>query len=244
MGRLIRFEERHARYARVDLESSDPIWISIAQAGVVVKRSRLGLFGRDLYNETNLKTVVAHCRELDKLFLAPPETMTDPVLGPFTGAALGARNAAALEVLLAVPDLLTSGYRSPRSFSLLEGFIRQHGTFIEKASRWNLGWSEGLLPLSAGTLGELILIYTLAVIAREALTSEAREALMFAYAHLALALPVEEGRDAMSFAEQLTVGQSVDDPKSKRILASGVAALDRQIARVHEFDRRLADICG
>ena len=27
-------------------------------------------------------------------------------------------------------------------------------------------------------------------------------------------------------------------------LSSGAAALDRQIARVHEFDRRLADICG
>src|SRR5688572_23174058 len=102
MGKLIRFEERHARYARVDLESSDPIWISVAQAGVVVKRSRLGFFGRELYNENDLKTVVAHSCELDKLFLASTEPMADPVLAPFTAAALSARNAAALEVLLAV----------------------------------------------------------------------------------------------------------------------------------------------
>lgn len=244
MGRLIRFEERSARYARVDLESLDPIWISVSRAGVAVKRSRLGFFGQAIYSEGDLKTVVAHCRELDKLFLAPSGPVSDPVLAPFTAAALSSRNVTALEVLLAVPDLLTSGYRSERSFGLLQRFTQEHGAFIERASGWNLGWSEDLLPLPARTLAELLLIYALAVVARDALVPEAQMVIRFAYGHLALALPADEGRDSMSFAERLTVGQPVDDPKSKRILTSGAAALERQTAREREFDRRLAEICG
>lgn len=98
MGRLVRFNDSPggACWSRVDLDSGEPVWISIAQNGVLVKRSRMGLLGAKLYEEHDIHKCVDVGRVLDSQFAeyqTPPE-MTNLMLRSFTQAALEATNAA------------------------------------------------------------------------------------------------------------------------------------------------------
>jgi len=36
-------------YANIRMDNGDPVWISVAQTGVVIKKSKLGLFGPKLF---------------------------------------------------------------------------------------------------------------------------------------------------------------------------------------------------
>ena len=100
-GKLIRYlDGKLGCWSRVSLESGDPIWISIAQTGVIVKKSRLGLMGATLYNETNVSTAAKMAQALDAQVskYATPAEMTNPVLRAFTQAALECQSAAQLAV--------------------------------------------------------------------------------------------------------------------------------------------------
>ncbi len=49
MGKLVIYmDDKTHCWSRVDLENGDPVWIIVAQTGVVVKKSRLGLMGATL----------------------------------------------------------------------------------------------------------------------------------------------------------------------------------------------------
>ena len=101
MGKLNRFQDdERACYSRVDWESGEPAFISIAQNGVLVKRSKLGLFGAKIYSEQDIHDCVAMSRVLDEeilkdesLLLLPIE-LTSPVLQSFTRLAIETRSAA------------------------------------------------------------------------------------------------------------------------------------------------------
>lgn len=101
MGTLVRFQDNSAGcFARVDWESGEPAFISIAQTGVLIKRSRLGFFGAKLYDEQDIHDCVATSRVLDDEILsrisliALPADLTSPVLQSFTRLALETKSAA------------------------------------------------------------------------------------------------------------------------------------------------------
>ena len=98
MGRLIRFVDspNGACWSRVDIESGEPVWISIAQNGVLVKRSRLGLFGAKLYEEQDIHKCVDVGRVLNAQIVeySTPSGMTNLMLRAFTQVALEAASAA------------------------------------------------------------------------------------------------------------------------------------------------------
>jgi hypothetical protein len=103
MGRLVRYVDGGgACWSRVDLDNGDPIWISVAQSGVVVKRSRLGLMGAKLYEESNIYRAAETAQALDAetLLYTTPVGMTNPVLRVFTQASLDSDSAAQLSIRL------------------------------------------------------------------------------------------------------------------------------------------------
>lgn len=95
MGKLIRFQDDgRACYARVNWETGEPAFISIAQSGVLIKRSRLGILGTKLYNERDIHNCVAMSRVLDNHILSDesfsllPKGLTGAVLRSFTRLAI------------------------------------------------------------------------------------------------------------------------------------------------------------
>ncbi len=97
MAKLVGFRDSSTQcWSRVALTSGDPIWISVAQSGLVVKRSRMGLWGAKLYVEANVfnaamtAKALAHLQDED----LTPVTMTNPVLKAITNAVLHCESAA------------------------------------------------------------------------------------------------------------------------------------------------------
>ena len=56
---------RPGRGATIRLDSGEPCLLSIAKSGVLVKRSRYGLLGATLYNETNVYKAAQTAMALD-----------------------------------------------------------------------------------------------------------------------------------------------------------------------------------
>jgi len=84
-------------WARLDLANGDPIYISVARSGVVIKRSNFGLFGQELYR-SNIHGAILKAQAIDAETenYSTPEDMTNPALRAFTQASLDARSAAEL----------------------------------------------------------------------------------------------------------------------------------------------------
>jgi hypothetical protein len=103
MGKLLRYADSNTQcWSRVNLPNGDSIWISVAQSGVLVKRSRLGLLGAKLYHEKNVYRAAMTASALDDEFVAwtTPDEMNNPVLRAFTQAALEAETASQLSIRL------------------------------------------------------------------------------------------------------------------------------------------------
>jgi hypothetical protein len=88
--------------ATIRLESGEPCFLSIAQSGVLVKRSRSGFFGAVLYNEK-----VVYKNSLCGLALAYlypekrfPDDVCDPNLGSFMNAILHCQNSSDVTKIL------------------------------------------------------------------------------------------------------------------------------------------------
>lgn len=103
MGSVVRYLDNGvACWSQVRLDSGERVWISVAQAGVLVKKSRLGLFGATLYNETNVYNAAETAKILhsDIVEYSIPPDMTNSVLVAFTQAALDCESAAKLSLYL------------------------------------------------------------------------------------------------------------------------------------------------
>jgi hypothetical protein len=74
-------------FANVRMDNDDPCWISVASSGVIVKKSKLGLFGEKLYSCQQPGKLVVILMKNYQDPLTPPE-MTNPVLQPITNAVL------------------------------------------------------------------------------------------------------------------------------------------------------------
>ena len=80
------------------LDSGEPCLISVAQAGVRVKKSRFGWFGAVLYNEQNVYKAAKTGMALDRQFPinSLPVPIQNPVLRAFANAAWHCPTAAAV----------------------------------------------------------------------------------------------------------------------------------------------------
>jgi hypothetical protein len=79
-------------FANVRMDNDDPCWISVAtevgvKTEVLVKKSKLGLFGTKLYSSDQPGKTVTALWKLYPESLTPPE-MKSPVLKAFTNAVL------------------------------------------------------------------------------------------------------------------------------------------------------------
>jgi len=100
VGKLIRYiDDARACFSRVDWRSREAAFISIAQTGVLIKRSRYGIFGAKLYVETDIHSCMEMSRVLDNVILSKssslrlPKTLADPVLRSFTRLAIETNSA-------------------------------------------------------------------------------------------------------------------------------------------------------
>jgi hypothetical protein len=83
-------------FANVRMDNGDPCFISVAQTGVIVKKSKVGFFGATLYDEKNVYHAAMTAKALFYLYpeQLTPEGINNPVLKAFTNAALHCTNLA------------------------------------------------------------------------------------------------------------------------------------------------------
>lgn len=95
VGHIVRFSDSGSRCFAVVQAGPDPIWISVAQSGVLVKRSRMGILGLALYKSRDLVELSRLCEVLDAqpLDVDLPVDLTNPVLALFTALALHSNSA-------------------------------------------------------------------------------------------------------------------------------------------------------
>lgn len=84
MTKLIRFldDEHKGHRANIQMDNGDPCLVSVIQAGILVKRSRLGLFGAKLYEEKNINKSAKIAKILSGQYRddLTPDDMREPVL--------------------------------------------------------------------------------------------------------------------------------------------------------------------
>ena len=67
------------------MDDGDPCWLSVSQAGVLVKKSKLGIMGAILYDEKNIHKAATNAQKLAEAYTGEaPEDMTNLVLKAFT----------------------------------------------------------------------------------------------------------------------------------------------------------------
>lgn len=80
---LIRFLDANTgRWANLRMDNDDPCWISVAQIGVLVKKTNVGLFGTKLYDQRDIYKAASTAKALWEQYTEDktPPGMTDPVL--------------------------------------------------------------------------------------------------------------------------------------------------------------------
>ncbi len=96
MTELIRFldDDRRGRWANIRMDNGDPCWVGIAQTGLLVKRSRIGLFGAKLYEERNIYNAEKAAEALSYYYPddLTPDGMWNPVLKSVVNAILHCSN--------------------------------------------------------------------------------------------------------------------------------------------------------
>ncbi|MHA1170295.1 MAG: hypothetical protein ACTSRU_20910 [Candidatus Hodarchaeales archaeon] len=112
MTELIRFmdDDRKGRWANIRMDNGDPCWVSIAQTGILVKKSKIGLFGAKLYEEKNVYMAARTAEALMEMYsddLTPAE-IWNPVLKSIVNAILHCTN------LAKVTRVLNEAYKGDR----------------------------------------------------------------------------------------------------------------------------------
>ena len=96
MAQLIRYldDDRKGRWANIRMDNGDPCRVSIAQTGILVKKSKVGIFGAKLYEEKNTykaaKTAQTLCKEYPNDLT--PDELLHPVLKSIVNAILHCDN--------------------------------------------------------------------------------------------------------------------------------------------------------
>ena len=130
MAKLVKFiDGKFVCWSRVDLDNGEPIWISVARTGVLVKKSKWGLMGEKLYkanaheaNRTAGALLTIYFDEGIKEEYDVIHNITNHLLFAFTLAAMVSESASQLSIRLN-SDLQTLAYeRTLQSFEKLKKF--------------------------------------------------------------------------------------------------------------------------
>ena len=97
-------DNSYSCYANIRMDNGDPIYISVAQSGVIVKKSRLGILGPKLFTSSDVyhaaKTAEQlHCK-IDDDIMPVNCTIQNVVLKSFVKACLSCTTTAELCILL------------------------------------------------------------------------------------------------------------------------------------------------
>jgi len=235
------------------MDNGDPCCISVAQTGVRVKKSRVGLFGAKLYEEKDLHEAALTARALDTLYpeKLTPREMRNPVLVAFVNAVLHCRDLA--EVTRVLNEAIEVERQAPGTDpALLEAqeLVQRYGAILERKK--TVTASEALLPAPKEQIKDALV--ALARHAKASIASHAElEALRVGYAYLADFVPEHEARAAITF-ESLAKAPAgeLDDARlhelAEKVAASGAGALEvtrrttAEFARlIGEFDQRVRE---
>lgn len=127
MTEVLRWRDtRNARWARFIMDNGDPCWLSVAQAGVLVKKSRLGILGAKLYEQGNVYGAGQDAARLAETFPdVAPKGMTNLVLRAFTSAVLHCHSLAEVtRVLNEKPQSQASNRSGPSSAQIISDFAQ------------------------------------------------------------------------------------------------------------------------
>ena len=103
MGKLLRFKDGKSEcWSRVKLESGELVWISVTQAGVIVKKSHTFLRGEKLYEKSGADEAALTAGLLHAQIetYRAPVGLSDPVLKVFTQMALDSASTLDLKMQL------------------------------------------------------------------------------------------------------------------------------------------------
>lgn len=98
MTELVRFldDDRKGRWANIRMDNGDPCWVGIAQTGILVKKSKIGMFGAKLYEEKDTNKAARTAQILSEKYLSDltPDKMWNPVLKSIVNTVLHCSNLA------------------------------------------------------------------------------------------------------------------------------------------------------
>ena len=104
MGKVLAFSHppKVGHWSKVKMNNGDPCWISIGKESVIIKKSKLGLFGKKIFEKGPIIDVYARLTKLDEMFpkKLTPDDMTSFVLKYFTNAALNCSSLDELKIAL------------------------------------------------------------------------------------------------------------------------------------------------
>jgi len=104
MTKLIRFldDDIRGRWANIRMDNGDPCWVGIAQTGILVRKSKVGLFGAKLYEEKNVYRAAKAAQALSEKYEddLTPDEMWNPVLKSIVNTILHCSNLAEVTRIL------------------------------------------------------------------------------------------------------------------------------------------------
>ena len=179
MRRLHSFKDsKGSCYSNVRLDNGDPIFISVAQTGVLVKKSKLGFLGPKLYQARTVYDAAATAKALYALFpdYIGPDGITNLTLRSFTNAVLHCSTTPEVATVLNTavdakrhnPDderpQDASELRENGLQSAATAIIRVYGDLLVRVSEEDKGkypggvYPESLLPIPKPALAKLLAI--------------------------------------------------------------------------------------
>jgi hypothetical protein len=157
MSKLIAFRDTSIEcWARVDLPDGSPLFISIAKTGVTIRKSKSGLFGPKLYEETVLHRIGEFGVKLRLLIADDPElpgAMLSPVLRGYTQIAMHSKDIKAFLLNIRTVE------NSDKSVEVEteEDILAEYGKVLESTSKYFYGAPVSHLPCGIEKLHYTIL---------------------------------------------------------------------------------------
>jgi hypothetical protein len=144
------------------MDNGDPVFVSVAQTGVLVKKSKLGLCGPKLYESRTIHDAASTAQALHALFpdYVGPEGMTNAALRAFVNGALHCATTAEVTQLLNTAPERESQIREMQIATL--DIIADYGDILVKVSEEDQEmypacvYPQSLLPILKTDLARLL----------------------------------------------------------------------------------------